>query len=471
MGKSKRTRPKSSGDSRQRRIVVLFADIVGASEVSNHKTLEQYNAFLGEFHSVFMEVTKDHKATWYKEHEQRYFNSSVRGDEGCVMILVPGRADLAADVDVAVNIGLDLKRRWLLSQDNANRIRKTGLLPTDLAIGINVGKAYINDSPDGPFVYRPEGYAINLTKRIESASRAGQFTRVFVSEAARGELHFLRDEVTYTFAPQRSINPKGISRDIRVYEVKHHFLATDWSYYKEITRRTRAADFAPGAAEVGLARLAYQANPTNLWLAQEYMMLDMQYERARLEKKKNEGDKPEARKVYARAAQVCRRFATGELRDAGILAIAGFIAGESNNFTEEQRFYREAMDIDRYHPELHWYMAYSMSAELCVALDGEGNGDCEYQDLEPEQRAGVDEIFKFFETAIELQPQHSWMQYDLACELSRWGHVERAISKLRGAIGLNPSIRKVLMKEPYLARIRGDKRVKALMAPPNEDAS
>ena len=221
--------PKPMSDVQERPIVVLFADIVSCSEISNHKGVTEYNRFLDEFHTIFRTVTAEHELL-YPENEQLYFKPTLSGDEGCLMIFVPNRDDLSEDIDATVNIALDLKRRWLLSRDNEGRI-KDGLLPSELAIGIHLGKAFINEQKGkkGKDRYRPEGYAINLAKRIEGSSREGHFTRIYVSEAARNELYLLTDEATYTLTGPHSIQPKGISRDIRVFEVKHHFLPTDWN--------------------------------------------------------------------------------------------------------------------------------------------------------------------------------------------------------------------------------------------------
>ncbi|HXK33813.1 MAG TPA: hypothetical protein VNM91_07375, partial [Dehalococcoidia bacterium] len=70
---------------------MLFADIIGCSEISNHKSLAAYNKFLDQFHAIFDEVTEEHKKTWYAPQDQPYFKAGVRGDEGCLMIFIPGR--------------------------------------------------------------------------------------------------------------------------------------------------------------------------------------------------------------------------------------------------------------------------------------------------------------------------------------------------------------------------------------------
>lgn len=457
-------RHRDSVSPHERRIVVLFADIIGASEVSNHKGLSDYNKFLQEFHRVFLSVTDEHMQAWYPEQEHRYFTASVRGDEGCLMVFVPKRANLADDVDTAVNTALDLKRQWLLSDFNRERIRGPELLPADVAVGIHVGKAYINEDKDdsGKVVFRPEGYAINLTKRIEGASRDGHFTHIYVSEAARGELYLFADEATYTFAQPHSIPARGISRDIRVYEVKHHFLPTDWGVFSGAVRTNRAVDFVPTEEECQVAERAHQANPTNLWLAEEYVMLKMQFGYEQLKKRGLENDVCALREAYQAAEQVCRRFATGDLRDAGILAIAGFIAGEYESYREEQKLYDEALDMDPQYAEAYWYRAFSKSAELAASLEKDGRPEAGVSDLTEDERGSVEEIMKAYGRAIELNPGQSWMHADLAWELGRWGRIEEAAGKLVEAVRLNPKVRHWIEEAGFPKSVIGDERVRQI---------
>ncbi len=450
-----------------RRIVVLFADIIGCCEMSNHKTIEEYNKFLSDFHSMFMKVIGEHSEL-YPEHERGYFDAKTRGDEGCLMIFVPGRNDLSEDVDTAVNVALDLKRRWVLQEDNTGRI-KQGLLPSNLAIGIHLGKAYVNEGNDGPgkVQYRPEGYAINLAKRIEGHSRNGQFTHIYVSEAARNELYLLTDEATYTFTDPRPIQTKGISRDITVFEVKHHFLPTDWTEDRSGKRvgkgKSRAVFFEPTDEELACVDGARNANPTNLWLAEEYILLKLQAECQRLKEKGEEGNPAKVKEAYQDAESVASRLATGDQRDAGILTIRGLIVGEYENYDEEQRLYKEGLEIDRQYPEAHWYLAYSMSAQLYKDLDEQGPSGVEYDKLGAEEKTRVTTIMDSYKRAIDLNPRQAWVHFDLACELWRWQKRQEAVETLEHAGSLNPAVLEHIKGEPYLDGIEQLPRIKKLL--------
>jgi class 3 adenylate cyclase len=457
---------REAGDLQERLIVVMFVDIVGCSEISNHKTLGEYNRFLAEFHSTFCKVIDEYRSLFYLEHERQYVQSTVRGDEGCLMIFVPPSdplsPNLSDDVDTAVNVALDLKRRWLLSQDNRRRIAEAGLLPTELAIGIHLGKAFVNDlGLDAPLRYNPEGYAINLTKRIEGYSREGSFARIFLSEAARGELYMLRDEDTYTLFGPQMFRPRGISRDIRVYEVKHHFLPTDWADLQGPEPRTKALPFDAKEEDVEIVRLAHLSNPTNIWLAEEYILLSMQHHRSKLGAQYE--DRTKVRQAYEDILHVARRLTSGEQRDAGLLTICGFIVGEFGEYAEEQKYYREALTLNPHYEEAYWYLGYSMSCDLNEKLIRDGRGQVPLEGLNAEEQKQVDEILSSYKRATELKPRQAWMHYDLACELARWEKVAEAVKELELSSSLNGAVLYHASEEPYLQGIRNEPRVRRLL--------
>ena len=64
-------------------IVILFATIVGCSEISNYETLEKYNKILQQFKSLFEEITNKHKQEFYDSCDNIDFKPLVRGNEGC----------------------------------------------------------------------------------------------------------------------------------------------------------------------------------------------------------------------------------------------------------------------------------------------------------------------------------------------------------------------------------------------------
>ncbi len=466
--KQTRSETKSTQPTGEQDIVILFADVVGCSEVSNHKELEEYNKFISRFQGCFTEVCKHYEDTEYQNNEL-FFDYKSRGDEGCLKIFVPNRKDLSLDIDNAINIALDIKRKWLSKKENQLRI-EGGLLPVDIGIGIHAGKVWVNKEKDekGNIEYRPEGYAINLAKRIESESRGGKFSHIFISESARGELYLLKDEYTYRFGKPFTINPKGISRNIKVFEIMHHFLPTDWN---DTTKPSEVAmiydefDDSKVDPKVILSQKAYNLNPMNLWLAEEYVLLWIMNAYKRLKKEKKEEDRDELKKEYAIALNITRRIANSNLRDAGVLALLGFILGEQKDYKEEQQMYEEGIELDEQDGLLHWYLAYSISCELDDAQKEQK--ETKINDFFKNNKKKIEKTFNEFKRAFELMPANPWIIYDYACEESWWSQVDKerfrtkAIEKLiRACCDLKPKERAKAKEEPYLKPIIDDPKVK-----------
>lgn len=450
--KSARTKPVHD-------IVVLFADVVGCSEISNHMNIREYNEFINRFQECFKAVCAHYKEEEYEKNEYEYFRAEPRGDEGCLKIFIPNRDDLSRDIDNAIKIALDLKRKWLLGYDNKRRINN-GQLPIDIGIGIHSGKVYVNEEKGqrGRIEYRPEGYTINLSKRIESDSRRGNFTRILLSEAARGELHTLKDEYTYRFDVPFTIKPKGIAHDIKVFEVKNHFLPTDWQNMpSEVSMIYDDID----DQKVKVAKNAYMINPMNLWLAEEYILLTIMNADKKLTRKGKEDDREAKKKAYGPALKVARQLANSDLRDAGTLGLLGFILGELGKYEEEQAAYGDGLKQDEQDDLLHWYLGYSISCEL-----DEFRAKRRARDFyaEGEVKKKVCQILGAYDRAEDLRPYNVWNVYDYACELAWWSKAEkdfrkRAIEKLIGAFCLNSETMRWAKTDRYLKPIMDDAKV------------
>jgi len=447
-----------TGPNEEHYIVVLFADIVGCSEISNNKGLTKYNEFVSSFQKIFDEVCEYHKKHRYYDGQLLLFENGARGDEGCAKIISSKNNgdELPRDVDIAIKIAFDLKRKWLIETDNSTRINN-GLLPVDLGIGIHAGKVYVNKikSKDGKYLYRPEGYAINLAKRVESASREGNFTHILLSEAARGQLYNLKDEPTYFFNTPFPINPKGFSKGIKVYEVKHHFLSTNW--YDSPSESTMQFDEIDNK-KIGLLKMAYETNPTNLWMAEEYI-IQCQLNAEKISRKG--GKKEDIDLVYESAYDVARRIANSELRDAATLAIWGMIEGDMENFKEEEKKYEEAVKLDEQNGNIRWYFALSKSYLINIELFHQN-----IKKFHNENRPKIDKIFSTFDKASNLTPFNPWIKFDYACELSKWSKAdeqlyrEKAINMLILALQLNSDTKEEAKKESYLKPIIEDPKVR-----------
>jgi class 3 adenylate cyclase len=299
-------------------IVILFMDIVGCSEISNDETLEKYNNILQQFKSLFEELINKYKKEFYASLGNIDFKSQVRGNEGYLIIFRKApeeeNPDLwADDIDTAITIALDLKRRWLLSESNKEKIN-SGKKSSEIAVGIHFGQAWINKT--GNNKYQPEGYAINLTKRIESHSREGAFTHIYLSEAAYDKLYPLTDKTPYTFDLPRLIKPKGIPTGINVFEVKHHFLPADWA-----DETTKWRTFEPSTDDIEKIEKAHLANPSNLWLLEECIMMQIQHGYKELLKQGKEEELRILGNAYSESVSIAKKIATSSMQDAVSLLV------------------------------------------------------------------------------------------------------------------------------------------------------
>jgi tetratricopeptide (TPR) repeat protein len=129
--------------------------------------------------------------------------------------------EIRYDVRNALLIATKVKLAWLTSEFN-QRILREGRLVSRVGVGINCG-----DVIKGVREWRVrmgqeqsnvEGYAINLTKRIESASREGTSYQIMVGDS----LHRVSKEnkhLNVAFSKPRSLVFKGFGQKIPVYEV------------------------------------------------------------------------------------------------------------------------------------------------------------------------------------------------------------------------------------------------------------
>lgn len=460
-------------DVNERETVIMFVDIMGASEVSNHMSPEAYATFVNRFQKLFMDVCAKYIKAWYPtKEEQNEIQYSARGDEGLLMIYrKETRNDPTVDIDVAVNIALELKRQWLCSPANADRI-KDGLLPIDLGIGIHVGRTYIDKeekkvvAPGNPGGLKLEGYAINLAKRVESHSRQGRFSHILLSEAAHGLLNYLADERTYLFDSPQVISPKGISRDIRVYEVKHHFLVSDWTVESKKSRRARTL-LDPESVNMEVLEGALEINPTNLWLTEECIRSSMLKSYNDLP----EADREDSKKLqtaFRDASEKADRLAQGHQRDAGVLFIQGLIEGESARYKRERELYEEAIKFPEKLAEAYWYKGQSLSSEIWEVSGKKLN--VAKDELEPKELSElVDEAIDSLREATQRRSQAAWMLYDYGCELIRWAKSQDerdlGIQQIELAVCRLPDdVLEKIPEEPYLKTVQSNPRIKQLLS-------
>ena len=274
-------------------------------------------------------------------------------------------------------------------------------------------------------------------------------------------MNYLPDERTYHFDTPQVVSPKGISRDIRVFEVKHHFLPSDWKEASETSQRARTL-LDPKETDVEILKLALELNPTNLWLAEEFVRSSMLQCLYALSKREREAKGYDAiEKALEPAAKVAARLAQSDHRDAGIVLIQGLIEGERGDFDSEISRYNEVITGPEPLAEAYWYKGLALSYAIWEKL----NKDLTIgrDDLTTELADRVDETLHCFEQAKSRRPQGAWILYDLGCELVRWAKTESelnsGVENIQLAVAGLAEVAESIVNEPYLKRVLNDKRV------------
>lgn len=440
---------------------ILFVDVIGCSEISNYSSLKRYNEIITMFQKCFYTVCDYYKTKVYGENEQS-FNREARGDEGCLKIYVGKTPDsLARDIDVAITIALDLKRLWLLTEYNKDRIDQ-GLLPIDLAAGIHFGQVYVQGD-------NAEGYTINLAKRIESHSREGSFSHIIVSESAQGQLHFLKDEQIYKFGQPFTIKAKNIAQAVRVFEIEHHFLPTDFEdtiYYEpeEISMVFQKRDDKNIDVIKSRIKKAYEMNPTNPWLAEVFIYLHAVSAALKLRKNKLQDDYSARRKEYGLVEEIAGRIAKSCLGNAATLSIWGQILGLMGEYSDEEAKYDEAIELDKTDGNFYWYRGLCVSYQMEDAYRKSKRRLKNFYDDDVNQKR-IKRIFEDYKKGMDLKPMNPWIVYDYACELSWWSKAndefrEMAVEKLLEVLKLDPELKDWVKGEKYLKPIINDPKIK-----------
>ena len=195
--------------------VLLFADIIESSKYSAVLSYGEYAKRLLDFQESFLSLAE----RYFPEPEDRtsdFREVSARGDEGLVF-LAPVSLDSAADVVFRlIEFLYHLKGILRFGREESDGVaaspRRIGL-----GAGIHVGRVAfaVAERNNRSVIARLEGFSINYAKRVESCSRLGKYSRIFLSkDAAR----LLEDKPVILSHFQASM--KGIDDIAEVYEVQ-----------------------------------------------------------------------------------------------------------------------------------------------------------------------------------------------------------------------------------------------------------
>jgi len=197
---------------------MLFADLMSSTEMAKNLTLQEYDEMIVDFQSTVYEVVSNHLSDFGYIGNGLDSYWSIAGDE-LRLFLYSGAVRF--DVRNALLIATKIKLAWLAAAFN-ERILQEGRLVSRIGVGTNCGKV-IKDVREwrvkmGRAQPNIEGYAINLTKRIESASREGTVYQIMVGDSLCKRCQE-SNSINVAFSQPRNLAFKGLGQKIPVYEV------------------------------------------------------------------------------------------------------------------------------------------------------------------------------------------------------------------------------------------------------------
>lgn len=228
---------------------VLFVDLVSSSDFASVMGLREYAEYVDAFHHLCYEQCR----FFFEElHKGMYapdgldYEVKVVGDE---MVVFLNSDKPANDVYQLICLAVTLKCGWLGLPVNKARM-ESGMSCSGLAAGINAGQIWATRTESG---FDRSGFAINVAKRTESASREGERFRIFITDPAFKRIN--RKIRNLLFSHRHMVGMKGIVVPIAVYEVAECFL--------DVGVRLAPA-YSDGFRDVALQ--AMRTNSFDLWV-------------------------------------------------------------------------------------------------------------------------------------------------------------------------------------------------------------
>ena len=204
--------------------LLVFVDLVESSRFSTVLPLDDYARQLLWFQELFERLGRHYfPHPRPEENRTKVAAVSARGDEGTVFVVDSERTQ-GQLVSRAIDFLLELKATMAWSSAARDPIPESRAPLTrapremrDVGAGIHLGDVCaIVELRDGRNVInRLEGFSINYAKRIESCSREGRFSRIFLSSTAA---QAVRDEAMVL--EPHSVSLKGIEEHGTAYEVR-----------------------------------------------------------------------------------------------------------------------------------------------------------------------------------------------------------------------------------------------------------
>lgn len=202
--------------------LLVFADIIESSIYSSVWGYEQYANQLLKFQSLFVQLGESFFPS--QNPITTFYDVKARGDEGTVFCVDPNR-DPGDLIYNALQFAFELKARMELVNDNRS---PDSDMPRKMKVGIGIhfgrvalmakSKTDENTGRSSSIIDHIEGFSINYAKRVESSSRNGKYSKIFLSKEAASLLE--GDPIVLV---RHNALLKGIEKDEELFEVRSAF--------------------------------------------------------------------------------------------------------------------------------------------------------------------------------------------------------------------------------------------------------
>jgi len=196
-----------------RQSFLLFVDIIDSSKFSSLLGYEQYGQIILHFNRHFKQLVNIYFPGKY-QNKIEYIKFDSYGDEGQLFIaLKQGCIEYSEIAYDLISFLFELKSTFILEYENIienNKYQKSPAI-VEFAAGINFGTIGLFEE-DGE--HKIVGYAINVAKRIENASRQGRYSNIFISKEI-----YLQLQKLPVFMSKVQADLIGIENNTILYEI------------------------------------------------------------------------------------------------------------------------------------------------------------------------------------------------------------------------------------------------------------
>jgi hypothetical protein len=197
--------------------LLVFADIIDSSKFSSVLGISEYGKRLLQFQQLFKSLGQQYFPP-PSDSTLDFCQVDARGDEGTIFALSKDPGQRQEYVFRAIVFLYHLKGLLYLGLEESREQRvEFGPVRMGLGAGVHCGKVSYSTELRGnrSEIVQIDGFAINKAKRVESASRLGEFSKILLSKEAARLLEGEPLLLSHIIAPM-----KGIDEKADLYEVK-----------------------------------------------------------------------------------------------------------------------------------------------------------------------------------------------------------------------------------------------------------